>query len=499
MKTFKVLIFTPIFILLLSGIPIRAQQYFSIFDQSIWNPQQNLIAFDRYEYISILNENLETVVDLFPPTPITNIEILDIAWSLDGSRFGASMRGDGVSTLIVWETTTWSIISIIDGIVGQISWSPDPRYVAVQFSIMDLQANLILKNLSRQDYQLSTFAWSSVNVNEVIVGRRRAGLLNFAITNPFTGDILRVLNYSTAFMPEYNQDGTLLAIARLENSIPVVDILETQNYTIVQSIIQPSQIASESDLLFSWGDNELVTMNYDFDYNFTLTKWNINTGQIQISLSEGNYYSSFYSTSWDSTLSRFIGTNILPNQPFGVYIYDGDTTEAIVQRLATPLYTRSLAVNINETQITQLSNGKIVGFVQNQTIQAHISPQTTGSVLFNLNGTQTIDNEAPYTIPLPPIGTYTLSATPYTLANAQGEAGIGFTVNFNVVAGTNTPTPIPPTATFTPTSTPTNTATSTYTPTLTETPTNTATPTNTPTETPTSVAGLLPPSPTHHA
>ncbi|RDV10348.1 choice-of-anchor D domain-containing protein, partial [Pontibacter diazotrophicus] len=79
-------------------------------------------------------------------------------------------------------------------------------------------------------------------------------------------------------------------------------------------------------------------------------------------------------------------------------------------------------------------------------IRANTSPSIVGSVVFNLTGTETSstkDNKAPYAFKgdakgkyhkwTPSIGTYTLSATPFTSSGGGGNAGTGLTVAFTVV------------------------------------------------------------------
>ncbi|SNC77729.1 hypothetical protein SAMN06265337_4337, partial [Hymenobacter gelipurpurascens] len=82
---------------------------------------------------------------------------------------------------------------------------------------------------------------------------------------------------------------------------------------------------------------------------------------------------------------------------------------------------------------------------QNLSIRANTSPATVGSVLLSLSGAQTqrtTDRKPPYALPddangnytawRPPLGTYTLTATPYTGNNANGTAGTALTLAFSV-------------------------------------------------------------------
>ena len=79
-------------------------------------------------------------------------------------------------------------------------------------------------------------------------------------------------------------------------------------------------------------------------------------------------------------------------------------------------------------------------------IRANTSPATVGSVVFSLTGTQnknqteTVapyalfgDNNGAYNAWTPPIGNYTLMATPFSSSGGSGTAGTSLTINFRVV------------------------------------------------------------------
>jgi hypothetical protein len=87
-------------------------------------------------------------------------------------------------------------------------------------------------------------------------------------------------------------------------------------------------------------------------------------------------------------------------------------------------------------------------------VRANTSPATVGSVVFMLTGAQTNDRTesgAPYSLFgdvsgnynawTPPVGSYTLHATPFSGSGGTGIAGTALTINFTVVNPTPTPTP----------------------------------------------------------
>jgi hypothetical protein len=111
--------------------------------------------------------------------------------------------------------------------------------------------------------------------------------------------------------------------------------------------------------------------------------------------------------------------------------------------------TDSKLIDETDALVAPITEGMIIDLVDYPTaaaIRVETAPEIVGSVLFDLNGVTTIDNEAPYTLPLPGTGTYTLTATPHAEADGQGKAGTPLTISFEVIdtpSATETPTPPP--------------------------------------------------------
>jgi len=102
--------------------------------------------------------------------------------------------------------------------------------------------------------------------------------------------------------------------------------------------------------------------------------------------------------------------------------------------------THFLLVDENNAVLAPLTDSLTVDRNQFPTaaaIRVETAPAIVGSVLFDLNGVTTIDNEAPYTLPLPGTGTYTLTATPHAEANGQGKAGTPLMISFEVTRVVN--------------------------------------------------------------
>ena len=104
----------------------------------------------------------------------------------------------------------------------------------------------------------------------------------------------------------------------------------------------------------------------------------------------------------------------------------------------------------NGGSIQTLSNGDVINLgalpTKNLNIKATTIPYPVGSVVFNLSGAQsktTVENTTPYALFgdkngvyaawVPPVGSYTLKATPYASSGGKGTAGTPLTVNFSVI------------------------------------------------------------------
>ena len=128
-------------------------------------------------------------------------------------------------------------------------------------------------------------------------------------------------------------------------------------------------------------------------------------------------------------------------------IDEAPTSDEPVQEGWSASITSFNLINADTNQvISQLSNGSVIDLrivpTRNLNIQA-VTSNRVGSVVMNLNGGVRTENGAPYAIAgddngnyvgwTPSQGAYTMSATPYELANAQGIMGSGSTVTFSVV------------------------------------------------------------------
>lgn len=105
-------------------------------------------------------------------------------------------------------------------------------------------------------------------------------------------------------------------------------------------------------------------------------------------------------------------------------------------------------INADTNQaITTIGNGTTIDLstlpTRNLNIQAVTNTTNVGSVVIGLNGSLRTEDGAPYALMgdnngnyaswTPTVGTYTVSATPYERASAQGRTGTPLSVSFNVI------------------------------------------------------------------
>ena len=103
-----------------------------------------------------------------------------------------------------------------------------------------------------------------------------------------------------------------------------------------------------------------------------------------------------------------------------------------------------------DEEVRELHDGDTIDITAlpslNLNIRANTTPDSVGSVRFELSGPQArthtesfapyalfANNEKDYYPWTPPVGHYTLSATPYTLAKGKGEKGKALTIQFTVI------------------------------------------------------------------
>ncbi|CAN5628409.1 hypothetical protein BH23BAC1_BH23BAC1_31020 [soil metagenome] len=102
-------------------------------------------------------------------------------------------------------------------------------------------------------------------------------------------------------------------------------------------------------------------------------------------------------------------------------------------------------------ELFEIKDGSVINLTEIRTkhinIRAYTKPVETGSVVFRLRGAKNlnhIENVEPYALYLndrlnffkwkPPIGEYTLKATPYSQPRGKGEEGISYSISFTIIS-----------------------------------------------------------------
>lgn len=167
-----------------------------------------------------------------------------------------------------------------------------------------------------------------------------------------------------------------------------------------------------------------------------------------------------------SMSSGSIRHNMATGSGGGIYNNEGDiadvTTSLITDNIPNDIAPVSMAdisvvsftlINADtDTELRLLTNGDTINYVtlgtQNLSIRANTEPPIVGSVAFTLDGSDVrLENIAPYSIAgdtnggtdyqaiTPPltVGDHSLTATPYSSSQAEGLAGLGLTISFQVV------------------------------------------------------------------
>ncbi len=172
--------------------------------------------------------------------------------------------------------------------------------------------------------------------------------------------------------------------------------------------------------------------------------------------SSGSNFSgpAFYPGSYTISATPYSGANVSGSKGTGLTVnfsIEEGTTAPQQSVSSFTLYNAS-----TDQPIMDITEGMKIDYSQIQglalTIVANTNPGTVGSVSMVLSGDRNksqVDNEAPYALygssgsnfsgPAFYPGSYTISATPYSVADAGGTKGTGLTVNFSIEEGTTAP------------------------------------------------------------
>lgn len=415
---------------------------------STWSPDGRFIALINSERVS---DSIEIFTADLMPLVTLSIDMLSpevrgyglnhIAWNHDGTALAAAVIANGPDPLVlsyiaVWNTDDWTLRFAMPYFASEISWSPNGDYLGAGAFILDAMTGVLVSQLGVSDPSSVRFVvWNLTNERQYVVGFDS----NLDVFDPFTSERLARFPYIGAVKPDFSPDGHYLAFVNRDAKTRfIIDIVNATTYQQVASI-QPEATLLEPYAL-NWLTNDQLAL---IMFDMPLTIVNPFTTEVVDTV-------SYITTTWSPEGTQFFDTINLPatvGGGRGIALYDRET-EAVIAQYSLISTVQSLALVDIESDVNTplLASEELINTVSIHTandaiIQAFTYPETVGSVVFEVDGVRTIDNSAPYTIPLPPAGMYTISAVPHSAADGQGEAGLSFTAMIQIVS--ETPTLVP--------------------------------------------------------
>ncbi len=426
---------------------VSAQQSQIPRGQAAWSPDGQFIAVFYTEpdiqTLQIFSADLRPVASLQLDDNLEGLiwtETRDLAWSPDSTALAAVFIGGNAewetqAYTVIWDTDSWTprVASSYQGV--QLSWSPSGSYLAVGAIVIDAFTGLIVNELLEyEQLDVNWVVWHPTHETQMLLGFDQ----QINIYQPFTGEIITTYPYSGVFRPAFTPDGQYLAV---ENGPFTVDIVDISMYQRVGTVEPTGSLAEPFGIRWLTNTELALTM-----INTPLEIWDPFTNEIVDTVSVS-------SSAWNPQGTQFLLRSTPLNNPLGrppLAVYDRVTEGIVVQLSSQSTVQRlSLTDQTNSTYRTLLAGTTIINDISTNeavdaVIEAFTYPDEVGSVVFDLNGTLFIDNSPPYMLSVPSVGTNTLSVTPYSEADAQGEAGLAFIVVIRILEDTATPMPLPP-------------------------------------------------------
>ncbi|QPC82049.1 WD40 repeat domain-containing protein [Phototrophicus methaneseepsis] len=316
-------------------------------------------------------------------------------WSPDGSRLAVIFqRGLNEAIEIRFlDATTGQQLSSVDvasfGSLGRVSWSPDGSLIAANYAgrtetylfVWDGNTGELYQQIST-DGNIRDFDWnpSSTQIATSVVSTQNRDDRTLQLWDVSTGALANEYHLDLIGDIDWHPSENLIAAVR--------NVSETGAITIDMST---GEIVTESQgRLFplDWKPDGSGFVTIDRSVPLFTTSGGITLPQHAITLGFGTYNNS----------SGAYPQDMLPGE-------------------------QNIIVNLAD--IEQLEDTYLVVYTNPRNIVESMS--------ITLNGETFIANEMPYSIPLPGVGSYTISATPYLEDNAQGEAGTPLTITFEII------------------------------------------------------------------
>lgn len=441
---------------------------------------------ERYATCSLAGLRLIILLLLVGPISAQDRELgtVDIAdalvleWSPAGTYILTGHHGG----IVLWHGSTGALVqrlplqsSRFPDLVPSIysaAWDPDETRVAVRLTfpegsiiqIIDItNSNIVIDNIDGG--AILGLDWSPDGTRLASPFTRFSkDALEIRILDAVTGQLLQTIPISflgNVKHVRWSSDGTYLAAIISANNAPGL-ILWDGNTGAELRVIPHENVIRD----FDWSpDNDRIVTN---DSEDLLQFWAMATGE------RVNAYTPFSSTGdvdWNPSNDMLALKPRGSDVYHGIIVIDANTSSTLYEisertqllswkpdgsELATilghtpllitdngevmPQPPVALAVglieSVSSTFITLINDGQTIDLqqfgAQAIDIQAYPNLASTGSIVFDLNGQETVDNEAPFTVVLPSSGEFTLTVTPFTEKDAQGSAGSLLAIEFTV-------------------------------------------------------------------
>ncbi|WP_265991520.1 putative Ig domain-containing protein [Larkinella insperata] len=222
--------------------------------------------------------------------------------------------------------------------------------------------------------------------------------------------------------------------------------------TISFTVIDQAPVTNTAPVLASIG-NKIVTLGQPLSFTAQATDSDVPAQTLTYSVSGPSGASINASTgafSWTPTTTGTFSLTIKAADNGSPALSDQKVFSVTVSAAAQSLVSFSLINATSDQEIKVMSDGETVNLAtlasRSINIRANTNPGTVGSVRMVLSGKQSrnqVDNGAPYALFgdsngnfnnwAPAVGSYTLTATPYTATAAGGTAGTPLTISFTVI------------------------------------------------------------------
>ncbi len=379
-----------------------------------WHPTGDQVALTQGQVIEIWDWDGQ---DLTLDHTLTGSQTqLLVAWSPDGaylaSADGSELELGWVTTIRFWNPTTWEVVAT----------APEIYFIFNRFPF----ANQMMWNPTGRPELIMMGDTAVVENGQYFVDTVK----RFNFIDPATGHLTRYLPYtrfSTA--AAWHPDGEWIALGT--EGLATLHNIVTDDFKPALGVGDGFNIGFYRILVMDWShDGRYLATNdavYDFEQSSYLGDFQRDTLDLQ-------------AVAW---------------HPDNVRLATADSTgrlkveaASVLQHFVHPVQavTDFILVDADaDEDIRTLSDGDTIS-EGTFTIRVETEPAIVGSVVFGLDDEPRfkVENEDAYALKgddngdyhawLAEPGTYTLTATPYTEADGQGEAGTPLTITFTVEA-----------------------------------------------------------------